>query len=48
MDLLDPAGEGSQPVCVGRRRELVEVLASLGEQADVDSLSTEIQSGVQH
>ena len=48
VDLLDPAGERSS---TRRRRaagQLVQVLSRLGEQTDVDLLSAEIQSGVQH
>ena len=36
VDLLDPAGEGPQRVGVGRDGELVEVLALVAEQADVE------------
>ena len=45
---LDPAGERPQRVGVGRDGELVEMLSLIGEQADVEPLSTEIQSSVQH
>jgi hypothetical protein len=48
VDLLDPTGEGLQRVDVGRDGELVQVLSFLGEQADVDFASTEIESSVQH
>jgi predicted RecA/RadA family phage recombinase len=46
--LLDPPGQGSQRVAVRRRGELVQLLSRLGEQADVDLPSTQIQPGVQH
>jgi hypothetical protein len=48
MGLLDPPREGSQCVRVGRRGQLIQVLSLVGEQADVDLVSAEIQSGVQH
>ena len=48
VDLLDPAGEGPQRVDIGRDSELVEVLSLIAEQADIEALSAEIQSGVQH
>jgi hypothetical protein len=48
MDLLDPAREGSQRVGVGRNGELVEVLARIRAQADVNFLPAEVQSSVQH
>ena len=44
MDLGDPPGEGPQALDVGRDDELVEVLTLIGEQADVNLLSTEIES----
>jgi hypothetical protein len=46
VDLLDPAGEGSRRADVGRDGELVQVRSLIGEQTDVDFLSTE--SSVQH
>ena len=48
VDLLDSASERSQRVDVGRDGELVEVLSLIGEQADVELASTEIESSVQH
>jgi hypothetical protein len=42
MDLLDPPSEGSQRVDVGWDGELVEVRSVIGEQADVELLSTEV------
>jgi hypothetical protein len=42
VDLFDSSRQGSQRVDVRRDDELVEVLSVLGEQADVDLLSTEI------
>jgi hypothetical protein len=48
VDLLDPRGEGLQRVDVGRDGELVEVLARIREQADVNFLPAEVQSSVQH
>jgi hypothetical protein len=44
VDLLDPAREGSQRVGVGRDGELVEMLSLIAQQADVNFLSTEIES----
>jgi hypothetical protein len=40
MDLPDPPREGSQRVHVGRDDELLEVRSIIGEQADVELLST--------
>jgi hypothetical protein len=40
MDLPDPPRERSQRVHVGRDGELVEVRSIIGEQADVELLST--------
>ena len=48
VDLLDPAGEALQRVDVWGDGELVEVLSVIAQQADVEALSAEIQSGVQH
>jgi hypothetical protein len=48
VGLLDSAGEAPQCVGVRRRGQLIEVLSGLGEQTDVELLSAEIQSGVQH
>jgi len=48
MALVDPPGKGPQPILIGRRGELVDVLSRLREQTDVDPLSAEIQPGVQH
>jgi hypothetical protein len=42
VDLVDPAGQRSQALDVRRDGELVEVLALLGEQADVKLSPTEI------
>jgi hypothetical protein len=42
MDLLDPPREGSQRVDVGRDGELVQVLSLIGEQSDVELLSTQV------
>jgi hypothetical protein len=48
VDLLDAPREGLQRVDVGCDGELVEVLSVIGEQADVDFASTQIESSVQH
>jgi hypothetical protein len=48
VDLVDPARQSPQRVDVGRDGELVEMLALLGEQADIELLATEIESSVQH
>jgi hypothetical protein len=48
VDLVDPSREAPQALGVGRDGELVKVLSLLREQADVELLSTEIESGVQH
>jgi hypothetical protein len=48
VDLVDPAGEPPQRVDVGRDDELIEMLSPLGEQADIELLATEIESGMQH
>jgi len=42
VDLVDPLGERSQALDVRRDDELVEVLALLSEQADVEPSPTEI------
>jgi hypothetical protein len=42
VDLVDPPGEGSERVDVRRDGELVEVLASLREQADVELSPTQV------
>jgi hypothetical protein len=42
VDLLDSPGEGLQRADVRRDDELVEVLALIAEQADVDFTSTEV------
>jgi len=48
VDLFDAAGEPSQRVDVGWNAELVQVLSVLGEQADINSFSTQVESSVQH
>jgi hypothetical protein len=48
VDLVDAAGEPSQRVDVGWNAELVKVLSVLGEQADINFLSTQVESSVQH
>lgn len=48
VDLVDPAGERPQRVDVGGDGELIEMLSVIAEQADVEALAAEIQSGVQH
>ena len=42
VDLVDPSCQPTQRVDVGRNRELVEVLSSVGEQADVELAPTEV------
>jgi hypothetical protein len=41
-------GQAAQPVDIGRRRGLRDQFAVMREQADVEPVSTEIQSSVQH
>ena len=48
VGLVDPAGEALQRVDVWGDGELVEVLSVIAQQADVEALTAEIQSGVQH
>ena len=48
MNLVDSPREGPQRVDVRWNDELVQMFSLLGEQADVDFLSTEIESSVQH
>jgi hypothetical protein len=48
VDLIDPASEPPQRIDVERDGELVDVLALIGEQANVELLSTEIESSLQH
>jgi hypothetical protein len=48
VDLLDSPRELPQAVGVRRSGELVEVLSLTAKKADVKSLSTEIESRVQH
>jgi hypothetical protein len=44
----DSPGEGPQSFGVRWRGELIEVVSLVAQKADVDLLSDEIQSGVQH
>jgi hypothetical protein len=48
MNFIDAPRQCPQRVCVGRNGELVQVLALLVENTDVDLASTEIQASVQH
>jgi hypothetical protein len=48
VNLLDAPGERPQRIGIGRRGELVQVLAVLAEKTDVDLASTQIQSSLQH
>jgi hypothetical protein len=48
VHLPDALGEHPQRVEVGWNAELVEMLQVLGEQTNVEPLSTEIESSVQH
>jgi hypothetical protein len=48
VDLFDPPREVLQRVDVGCDGELVEVFSLIGEKADVDFASTQIESSVQH
>jgi len=48
ITLLDPPRQASQRVGVRWHRQLIQLLSPLGEQADVDLLSAQIQSSVQH
>jgi hypothetical protein len=48
MDLVDSSREPLQRIDVRWNGELVEVLSLLGEQADINLLSAEIESSVQH
>jgi hypothetical protein len=47
MDLLDPAGQSSERVDVGRDSKLIEMLPLVAQKADVDLPTAEIQSGMQ-
>jgi hypothetical protein len=44
----EPARKSSQAVVIRRAGELLDELALVGEQADIDPLATEIQPSVQH
>jgi hypothetical protein len=46
--LLDSARERSQRASVGRNDRLVELFALIAEKADIDFLSTQVESSVQH
>ena len=48
MHLPDALGEHPQRVDVGRNGELVEMLSVVGEQTNIELLSIEIESSVQH
>jgi hypothetical protein len=48
VHLLDAPGEPPQRVDVGWNGELVEMLPVVGEQTNIELLSTEIESSVQH
>jgi hypothetical protein len=45
---LEALGEMAQPVRIRRRGGLLDELAGVVDQADVDPASTQIQSSVQH
>jgi hypothetical protein len=44
----DALGQAVQAVLIERRSELVDELALIGDQADVDALAAEIQPNMQH
>jgi hypothetical protein len=45
---FDAPDEAYEVVEVGRRLELLDDLALVGEQADVEAVSTHVESSVQH
>jgi hypothetical protein len=47
-EAADPAGQATQTIRIGRRRTHLNRLTRLIEQVKVETLATEIQSGVQH
>src|SRR5207253_315213 len=47
-EAADASGQAAQTVSVGRRSADLDLLAQLIEQAEVETLAAEIQSGVQH
>jgi len=47
-EAADASGQAAQTVSVGRRGTDLDLLAQLIEQAEVETLAAEIQSGVQH
>jgi hypothetical protein len=48
IDLADPPGQGPPRVSVRRTGELVEMLAPIGQQTDIDLPPAQIQPSVQH
>jgi hypothetical protein len=48
VHLPDALGEHPQGVDVGRNGELVEMLSVVGKQTNIELLSIEIESSVQH
>jgi hypothetical protein len=48
IDHVDPPGQAPQRLRIRRRGELLQVLADLGQQTDIDPASTQIQPGLQH
>jgi hypothetical protein len=44
----DTLAQAAQAVPIERRGQLVDELALIGDQADVDAFATEIQPNVQH
>jgi hypothetical protein len=48
VQLVDPAREPAQRVDIARHGELVQMLSLIGEQADVELPSAQVESSVQH
>jgi hypothetical protein len=48
MDLGDPPGESPQRVGIGRDGQLVQVLSVIGDEADIELFSTQIEPSVDH
>jgi hypothetical protein len=45
---LQPRGQMTQTIGIGRRRRVLDHLAGIVDQADVEPTSTQIQTSVQH
>jgi hypothetical protein len=47
-ELEHPARQTSHTIGIARYRELPDQLATIGKQANIDAVTTQIQSSVQH